>query len=60
MMINSTTRLEKNKRKTYKWSGISLLDQLRCNKKNSWTVGRALVCTEKVTNMQISYFLVYN
>ena len=49
MMINSSTRLGKNKRKTYKWSGISLLGQLRYYEKNCLTAGRATICTEKVT-----------
>ena len=37
MMINSTTRLGKNKRKNYEWSEIGLLDQSR------------YICAEKVT-----------
>ena len=58
MMINSTTRLGKNTRKNYKWSGIGLLDQLRYNKKNmlSWRAGVDLYW--KGDHMQISYFLI--
>ena len=46
LMINSTTRLGKNKRKKYKWLGKDLLDQLRYNKRKCLAAGPVLICTE--------------
>ena len=58
MMINSTTRLGKNTRKTYKWSGIGLLDQLRYNKKKMLSYRAGVDLFWKGDHMQISYFLI--
>ena len=58
MMINSTTRLGKNTRKNYKWSGIGLLDQLRYNKKKMLSYRAGVDLFWKGDHMQISYFLI--
>ena len=58
MMINSTTRLGKNTRKNYKWSGIGLLDQLRYNKKKMFSYRAGVDLFWKGDHMQISYFLI--
>ena len=49
MMINSTIRLGKNKRKNYEWSEIGLLDQSRYNERKCLGAGWASICNEKVT-----------
>ena len=40
--------LKRNKRKNYKWSGISLLDQLHYIIREN-AAGKALICTQEVT-----------
>ena len=61
MMINSTTRLGKTKRKKYKLLGKGLLDQLRYDIKEKMLSCRAGVDLYWIgDHMQISYFLVCN
>ena len=61
MMINSTTRFGKNKRKKYKWLGKGLLDQLRYDIEEKMLTYRAGVDLYWIgDHMQISYFLICN